>query len=104
MKQRNGFVSNSSSSSFIVAAKKDIDENEYTFLNKTGTDNVLKFANEQQFDKEESESMINNISKYNNDKWFFAMFNLSIHDTNSLTKLKNAETAEEIVVIGYIDH
>ena len=105
MKTRNGFVSNSSSSSFVVAVK-DIDENKYYFLNKTDVDNAIKFAKEiiGEFDQKEAEEMEEDIHKYDNDEWDFAMFNLDQRDEIMIKLIKDAEEAGTLVVLGYLMH
>ena len=117
MKIRNGFVSNSSSSSFVVAFKKnDVcphcgrsdpnilkaieDKAQYggeTELDGVGIDAVLEHADEiSHYDKEEADRIRKKAATYGND-WEFAVFYVSYHDkviSQMIEDMKSAGTIE----------
>ena len=120
MKLRNGFVSNSSSSSFVVAIKKDdvcphcgrgdpsilkaIEEKANyggeTELDGVGLDAVLEYADEissyGDYHDDEADRIREKAVTYGND-WELAVFSVSYHDefiNQMIEEMKSAGTIE----------
>ena len=118
MKTRTSFVANSSSSSFIVAIKSNIEQcshcgrrdmdlieliekihylNNDTALNSSDTVETIHYINEH-YNKELYEELVPEISKYlEAEEWNVIMFDMSRHDEitrfalDNLLASKNAE-------------
>jgi len=122
MKQRNGFVSNSSSSSFVIAIKKDgeacphcgrsdpsildaINQQENysdeTCVDGMGIDAVLEFADQlsEYGENTETERIKKEVAKYD-DEWELAIISISYHDPLIKIMLQNAEKAGTIKVLS----
>ena len=119
MKQRNGFVSNSSSSSFVIAIKKSANEpcphcgrsdpnilgvienqerqDEDTFIVGTGIGDALAFADRlsKYGVNTETERLKKEIAELGED-WGFAVFQVSYRDTFLEILLQNEEKAGTI--------
>jgi len=124
MKNRNGFVSNSSSSSFVIAIKKDgetcprcgrsdpdildaINQREKysdeTCVDGMGIDAVLEYADElDECDCPLAAKQIREeVAKHeHDDKWEFAIISISYHDSPIETMLQNAEKAGTIKILS----
>jgi predicted DsbA family dithiol-disulfide isomerase len=126
MKQRNGFVSNSSSSSFVVAIKKQDDEvcphcgrgipnllkaieekERYggeTELEGTGIDAVLEYVDEMRkyddddYHKDEADRIRKKAATYGND-WELAVFYVSYHDEFINQMIKEMKAAGTIEIL-----
>jgi len=121
MKIRNGFVSNSSSSSFIVAIKKNANEcpccgrsdpnildairnGERSFsdtcIESTGRNGVLAYADKiGEWDQAEAQEIRKEVAQYDDAEWELAVFDLSYHDETLKEIIKNAETACTMIVL-----
>ena len=121
MKIRLGFVSNSSSSSFVVAIKKKINECPHcgrsdpnildairqksnswgdTELEGVGLDAILEYADEVgKYNHMQAEKIKKSISVFDNDEWELAAFSISYHDEVLNAIFKNAKAAGTIVSI-----
>ena len=118
MKIRNGFVSNSSSSSFIIALKKEKnevcptcgrkDENFFDRISQSdnddnhvlsrGKDNILNnFSNVN--DKETTKEIKKKISKYNETEYDFGYISISYHDENLLNEMERLSNNGKLVVV-----
>jgi hypothetical protein len=121
MKTRNGFVSNSSSSSFIVAiditknkpceccGRKDIDiidairhsyNEDDNRVNADGYEQVLKYHdNHSYLSQEEKDEYAAKLKPYNNPKWQVACITISDHDQTLDTIIDNMVKSKTLVVI-----
>jgi len=123
MKIRNGFVSNSSSSSFIVAIKKEPNKCEHcgrsdpnildairqkgncwgeeTEIEAVGTDNVLEFVEEigEYNGGEYTREIKANINPYDNEDWELAAFYISYRDEVLKEMIENAKISGSIVIL-----
>ena len=122
MKTRNGFVSNSSSSSFVIAIRKDVNKCEHcgrsdpnlidlidtsdsykTEVRARGFDDVMsemEYRTEWNFQKEVVEKYISELDKYSDpDKWFVAEITISYHDEMFNNLLTELEERDSVVVV-----
>jgi len=125
MKIRNGFVSNSSSSSFVVAIKKDdgeacphcgrsapnilkmLEQKECyggeTELEGVGIDAVLVYADEiygdDDYYKDEADTIREKAAKYGND-WELAVFSVDYHDEVMSQMIEDGISSGSIEIIN----
>ena len=123
MKTRHGFVSNSSSSSFVVAFKKDKahcehcgrsayplleaiehanDYNDDNVVNAVGEEGVIYFIESQYYDETAKEA-VPIVEEFARDKtWKLAHISMSYH-SNLRTLLEKMEEAGDAVVVHRFD-
>jgi len=122
MKTRNGFVSNSSSSSFVVAVKKNVnicphckrkdiniielidqyrhyDESDSTRVIATGWERVKEYEGSCGTDKEEKSRLEAIVKPYLNANWEIAAIKISYHDDITNNLFKEGKESGNIVII-----
>ena len=111
MKQRNGFVSNSSSTSFILTIKQtgvcehcgrgdgvdiftlmgrgnDFSDNE---IEAIGKDEVVKYIKENWYDSDENQKLIKKIEKIDETKKKVTMISVSYHDETLINLIESSK-------------
>jgi hypothetical protein len=120
MKRRSGFVSNSSSSSFIVAVKRDTDVCKHcgrggedllktieamlsgceSEIDRRGSDDVIKYIKDGWFDEKESEKIVKSIEEKASEGYEVVSISVDYNDESAFNYI---ETNKDVVVLNRWD-